>query len=172
MHADGNWQTVEEVQSKGMGTVGEYLQTWKLKLSATKTVLAVITSTTRKINLSWKSTTTTKPCPVAPSPDTTEQCWTDRSRTASTSSHFAKSWHHELHSWGNLLALAGMLEQQRCEQPPYAGSFNSILLRSCLVQQCSHLPNWPCHRRRLVNCDWIPASSTSGQSSYPRRHPT
>jgi len=43
---------VEEVQSKGMATVGEYLQMWRLKLSTTKAVLAVFTSTTRKINVS------------------------------------------------------------------------------------------------------------------------
>ena len=38
MHADGDWQTVKEVQSKAMATVGEYLQTWKLKLSTRKAV--------------------------------------------------------------------------------------------------------------------------------------
>jgi len=40
MHADGDWQAVEGVLSKDMATVGEYLQTWKLKLSTTKTVSA------------------------------------------------------------------------------------------------------------------------------------
>jgi len=38
MHADGYWQAVEGVLSKDMATVGEYLQTWKLKLSTTKMV--------------------------------------------------------------------------------------------------------------------------------------
>jgi len=32
MHADGDWQAVEEVLSKKMATIGEHLQTWKLKL--------------------------------------------------------------------------------------------------------------------------------------------
>jgi len=41
MHADGDWQTVEGALSKDMATQGEYLQTWKLKLSTTKTVSAV-----------------------------------------------------------------------------------------------------------------------------------
>jgi len=41
MHADGDWQAVEGALSKDMATVGEYLQTWKLKLSTTITVLAV-----------------------------------------------------------------------------------------------------------------------------------
>jgi len=40
MHADGDWQAVEGVLTKGMATVGEYLQTWQLKLSITKTVSA------------------------------------------------------------------------------------------------------------------------------------
>ena len=41
MHTDGDWQVVEGALSKNMATVGEYLQTWKLKLSTTKTVSAV-----------------------------------------------------------------------------------------------------------------------------------
>ena len=40
MHADGDWQAVEGALSKDMATVGEYLQTWKLKLSTKKTVSA------------------------------------------------------------------------------------------------------------------------------------
>jgi len=41
VHADGDWQSVEGALSKDMVTPGEYLQTWKLKLSTTKTVSAV-----------------------------------------------------------------------------------------------------------------------------------
>jgi len=41
MHADGDWQAVEGVLTKDMPTVGEFLQTWRLKLSFTKTVCAV-----------------------------------------------------------------------------------------------------------------------------------
>jgi len=40
MHADGDWLAVEGVLSKDMVTLGEYLQTWKLKLSTTKMVSA------------------------------------------------------------------------------------------------------------------------------------
>ena len=36
MHADGDWQSVEGALSKDRATLGEYLQTWKLKLSTTK----------------------------------------------------------------------------------------------------------------------------------------
>ena len=66
-----------------------------------------------------------------------------------------------------------MLEQQRCEDPPYSpGPLNNRVLRSCLVAQCSYSPQWPRHQRRLANCDWMLASYTSGQSSLPRRCPT
>ena len=41
MHADGDWQAVEGAASKDMATLSEYLQTWKLKLSNTKTVSVV-----------------------------------------------------------------------------------------------------------------------------------
>ena len=39
-HADGDWQAVEGALRKDMATLGDYLQTWKLKLSTTKTVWA------------------------------------------------------------------------------------------------------------------------------------
>jgi len=38
MHANGDWQAVERVLRKDMATVGEYLQTGKLKPSTTKMV--------------------------------------------------------------------------------------------------------------------------------------
>ena len=40
MHADEDWQAVEGVLSKDMTTLSEYLQTWKLKFSTTKTMSA------------------------------------------------------------------------------------------------------------------------------------
>ena len=82
----------------------------------------------------------------------TSMTW--QSRTADTSSHFTERWH----SWSGLLALARVLEQQRCEQLPYTRPFNSRVLRSCLVPQCSHPPHWPRHQWRLVNCDWMRVS--------------
>ena len=57
MHADGDWQAVEGVLNKDMANAGEYLQTWKLKLSITKKrCLQPSTLTTRKLNVSLKST--------------------------------------------------------------------------------------------------------------------
>jgi len=51
IHAIGDWQAVEGVLSKDMATVGEYLQTWKLKLSTTKTVSEAFHPTTRKLKV-------------------------------------------------------------------------------------------------------------------------
>jgi len=52
------------------------------------------------------------------------------------------------------------------------GPFDCRVLRSCLVSQRSHPPHRPHHQRRLANCDWMPASYTSGQPPNLRRHPT
>ena len=55
---------------------------------------------------------------------------------------------------------------------PSPGPFDCRALGSCLVPQCSYPPHWPHHQRRLANCDWMPASYTSGQPTNPRRHRT
>jgi len=48
MLADGVWQAVERVLTKDMVTASEYLQTWKLKLSTTKTVSAIFCLNNKK----------------------------------------------------------------------------------------------------------------------------
>ena len=55
---------------------------------------------------------------------------------------------------------------------PCPGPFNRRVLRSCVVSQCSYPPLWHCHQRRPANCDWMPASHTSGQTSHSCRYPT
>jgi len=50
---------------------------------------------------------------------------------------------------------------------PSPGAFNGRELRACLVPQCSYPTQRP-----LANCDWMPASYTSGQPSNRCRHPT
>ena len=72
MHADGDWQAVEAVVTKDMATVGEYLQTWKLKINTIKTVSAAFHLNNRNLNMSLKSNTTMKPCPSSQSLNTSE----------------------------------------------------------------------------------------------------
>ena len=40
LHSSGNWKDLEETLSQNMSTLSAYLQTWRLKLSYTKTVTA------------------------------------------------------------------------------------------------------------------------------------
>ena len=40
LHSSGNWKDLEETLSHDMSTLSAYLQTWRLKLSHTKTVTA------------------------------------------------------------------------------------------------------------------------------------
>jgi len=55
-----------------MAIVGEYLQIWKLKLSTTKAVLVVFHLNNKEGKRELKINITTKPCPFAPSPHTSE----------------------------------------------------------------------------------------------------
>ena len=41
LHSSGNWKDLERTLSQDMSTLSAYLQTWRLKLSHTKTVMAV-----------------------------------------------------------------------------------------------------------------------------------
>jgi len=72
MHADEDWQALEGVLTKDMATVAEYLQTWKLRLSTTYTVSAAFHLNNKEAKRGLKSNTTTKPCPSALSPNTSE----------------------------------------------------------------------------------------------------
>jgi len=54
MHADGDWPAVEGVLTKDMATVSEFIQTWKLKLSTTKTVSAAFHLNNKEAKLELK----------------------------------------------------------------------------------------------------------------------
>ena len=69
MHADEDWQTVEGALSKDMAVLGEYLQTWKLKLSTTKTVSAVIHLNNKEAKCELKVSFSNEHCPSAPNPN-------------------------------------------------------------------------------------------------------
>ena len=159
MHADGDWQAVEGVLSQDMATKGKYLKTWKLKLSTTKMVSAVFhLNKEAKPELKDNFTNETPPFCFKP-----KYLGTTLDRMLTYRRHLEP--HHRK------LEATGWLGQQRCKQPPKPWSTDSRLLRSCLVPQSSHPSHWPCHQR-LANCDWMPASCTDGQNSYPRGHPT
>ena len=119
----------------------------KPQYCTTKAVLVVFTSTTRKIYLSeLKINHSNETLPFFSKPRYLG-AMLDRSLTYRRHLESLRKKLTSRIAFLRLLAaaLAGMLEQQRCEQSPYPGSLNSILLRSCLMQKCSHLPYLPCH---------------------------
>jgi len=66
MHADGDWQATEGVLSKDMATIDEYLQSWKLTLSTTKTVFAVFHFINKEAKRELKVNYNNKTSPSAP----------------------------------------------------------------------------------------------------------
>jgi len=122
--------------------------------------------------MSWKSTSTTKLCPSAPSqiPRSNVEQVAHVSPTPRVTSQEANITRRgpEAACW----LWLGCWSNNVANSHSIPGPFDSRVLCSCLMPQCSYPPHWPHHQRRLANCDWIPASYTSGQPSNPRRHPT
>jgi len=148
-----------------MTTVGKYLQTWKLKLSATKTVSAVFHLNNKEAEREVKVIFNNETLPFCSEPEylgvTLDSTLTYRRpleslRKKLTSCVALFRW---ISGWG-----AGATTLR------ITILFNSRELLSCLVPQCLIDP--VCHERRYTNCDWMPASCTSGQPSNPRGHPT
>jgi len=69
MHGDGDWQAVEGAQTKDMAMLGEYLHTWKLKLSTMKTVSAVFHLNNKEVKRELKVNCNNKTLPFCPEPE-------------------------------------------------------------------------------------------------------
>ena len=54
LHSSGNWKDLEGTLSQDMSTLSDYLQTWRLKLSHTKTVTAAFHLNNREAKLELK----------------------------------------------------------------------------------------------------------------------
>ena len=117
MHADGDWQAVEGALSKDMATVGEYLQTWKLKLSTTITVLAVFhlnKEAKHELNVNFNNET----LPLCSEP---KFLGVPLDRLLTYCRHLEslrKKLTLRVALLRRLADSAGVLEQQRWEQPP------------------------------------------------------
>jgi len=68
MHADGDRQAVEGALTKDRATLGEYLQTWKLKLSTMKTVSAVFHLNNKEAKRELKVNSNNKTLPFCSEP--------------------------------------------------------------------------------------------------------
>ena len=117
-HADGDWLAVEGALSKDMATLGAYLQTWKLKLSTTKTVSAVFHLNNKEAKRELKDNFNNETLPFCSEPKYL-RVTLDRSLTYC---RHLESLRKKLTSRFALLRwLAGSgwgAGAKRCEQPP------------------------------------------------------
>ena len=68
LHSSGNWKDLEENLSQDMSTLSAYLQTWRLKLSHTKTVMAAFHLSNREAKRKLKVYNNDRPLPFCPTP--------------------------------------------------------------------------------------------------------
>ena len=68
LHSSGNWKDVEGTLSQDMSTLSAYLQTWRLKLSHTKTVTAAFHLNNREAKRELKVYNNGRLLPFCPTP--------------------------------------------------------------------------------------------------------
>ena len=68
LHSFGNWKDLEGTLSQDMSTLSSYLQTWKLKLSHTKTVTAAFHLNNREAKCQLKVYNNNRILPFCPTP--------------------------------------------------------------------------------------------------------
>ena len=68
LHSSGNWKNLDGTLSQDMSTLSAYLQTWKLKLSHTKTVTAACHLNNREAKRELKVYNNGRLLPFCPTP--------------------------------------------------------------------------------------------------------
>ena len=68
LHSSGNWKDLEGTLSQDMSTLSAYLQTWRLKLSYTKTVTAAFHLNNREAKRELKVYNNGRLLPFCPTP--------------------------------------------------------------------------------------------------------
>ena len=68
LHSSGNWKDLEGTLSQDMSTLSAYLQTWRLKLSRTKTVTAAFHLNNREAKRELKVYNNGRLLPFCPNP--------------------------------------------------------------------------------------------------------
>ena len=189
MHADGDWQEVEGVLSKDMATVGEHLQTWKLKLNTTQTLSAVLhlnkeATSELKVNfnnetLPWNFNNESQlqlkvnfnnetlllraqipRCKVGQADDILLTSWVTSQKAGITRRALE----------GACWLWLGLLEHHR-DSHPSQGTFNHLTAKYCVPVLCCSAHSHP-PQCRLAICVWMPVSYTSGQPFIRRNGAT
>ena len=68
LHSSGNWKDLEGTLSQDMSTLSAYLQTWRLKLSHTKTATAAFHLNNREVKREIKVYNNGRLLPFCPTP--------------------------------------------------------------------------------------------------------
>ena len=91
LHTSGEWKELERTLSQDMATLSEYLQTWRLRLSHTKTVTAAFHLHNREAKRELKICNIGKTLLSVQFPLMLGSNWTDRSHIVLTWKHCARS---------------------------------------------------------------------------------
>ena len=171
MHADGKQWNGGLLLSKDMATTGKCIQTWQFKAQHCKTLSAVFHLNNKEAKRELKVNRNNETLPFC-----------SEFKYLGVTLVRTLTYLRYLESLRKKLTLSVAFLRRLASFPPGCwgnnvannhlspGPFNSKVMRLCPVPQCSHLPRWSCHQRRLANCDWMPAPYTSRQSSYAREH--
>ena len=173
MHADRDWQTVEGVQSKDMATIGEYHQTWKLRLSTTKLVLVVF-HLNKKEGTTWAESQPQQQNPVLlvraqiPRRNVGQDTHVPTTpRVTSQEVHFMR-WTFEAARWMGVWCWGNNAATSHLRPGPFNSKSIALLAGSAVLTRASLIlqPTTPCEL-------WLDACVLHQRTIFlPRRHQT
>ena len=164
LHSSGNWKDLEGTLSQDMYTLSAYLQTWRLKLSHTKTVTAAFHLNNREDKRELKVYNNSRLLPFCPTPTYLGGKTGQIAHVSSPSSGFAQKTILPRHTAETTRGLGMGCWCKTLRQ--------NTTLRASLLSQCSHSPHRQCLERRLAHSYWMPASHSNGPPTYIFRHPS
>ena len=173
LHSSGNWKDLVVTLSQDMSTLSAYFQTWRLKLSHTKTVTAAFHLNNREAKRELKVYNNGRILPFCPTP-TYLGVKLDRSLTFR---HHLVALRKKLSSLVTLLKRLvgsgwGAGTKTLCTATlSLVYSTSEYCAPVYIVSQCSHSPHRQCLERRLAHSYWMPASHSNGPLTCTLRHP-
>ena len=158
LHTSGEWKELERTLSQDMTTLSAYLQTWRLKLSHTKTVTAAFHLHNREAKRKLKVCNISKTLPFCPVL-TYLGVKLDRLLTYRPHLEVLRK---------KLCARVSLL--RRLVETGW-GARSKTLRTAALSLQRAHTAYRQCIKWRLAHCHWVPASHSIGLPSGSFRHP-
>ena len=167
LYSSENWKDLEETLSQDMSTLSAYLQTWRLKLSHTKTVTAAFYLNNREAKRELKVYNNGRLLPFCRTP-TYLGVKLDRSLT----------FRHHLVALSKKLSSRITLLRRLVGSGWGAGAKTLRIVTLSVIHsiaeycaQCSHSPHRQCLERGLAHNCCMPVSYSNGPPTYTLRHP-